>query len=262
MTIGKYLARLPENNRLERIWKIAQVDFKRRYYNDRLGLLWALLKPLFEVVVYYVVFKFLFEIKIEHFAFFLFSGIVFMNIFIESSVRSLHLIQQKLYLIENIQFERLDIFVSHIISTFFGFLFNMSAMILVMLITRIPVSWDVLYLIPVFIIFYVISLGVSLILASIQPFLKDINHVWDMAILLAIWGSGVFYSPELVIEKFRWAVYVNPFVGLMQNLRAALLPNFEIMIDLLWINILQALLLFVLGRWIFNKYGALAVEKL
>ncbi len=262
MTLGKYLEKIPENNRLERIWKIAQVDFKRRYYNDRLGLLWALLKPLFEVVVYYFVFKYLFKVQIEHFAFFLFSGIVFMNIFTESSMRGLNLIREKMYLIENIQFERIDIFISHIISTFFGFIFNLSAMVLIMLITQIPVGLDIFYLIPVFLTFYIISLGVSLILASFQPFLKDIIHFWDMIILVTIWGSGVFYRPELIIENYPAAIYINPFVGLMQNLRAALLPNFDFMANLMWINLIQALLLLVIGKWVFDKFGALAVEKL
>ena len=52
---------LPENNRLERIWKLAQVEFKKRYYNDRLGLVWALLNPLFQMGIYYLVFKYIYK---------------------------------------------------------------------------------------------------------------------------------------------------------------------------------------------------------
>lgn len=262
MNLSTWIAKLPENNRVERIWKIAQVDFKRRYYNDRLGLLWALLKPVFEVCVYYFVFKLLFESQVENFAFFLFSGIVFMNIFTETTIRSLNLLTEKLYLIDNIQFNRIDIFISQIISTFFGFTFNLAAMILVMLASQIKLGWEILYLIPVFICFYLISLGVSLILASFQPFLKDINHFWDMMILVLIWSSGVFFKPELIIEKFPVIGYLNPFVGLLQNLRAALLPNFEFMADMLFINLIQTIVILGIGYVVFKKYGALAVEKL
>jgi len=35
----------PESNRFERIWKLAQLDFKKRYYHDNLGALWSLLEP-------------------------------------------------------------------------------------------------------------------------------------------------------------------------------------------------------------------------
>ena len=46
------IKRLPENNRIELIWKLAQVDFKKRYYNDSLGLFWALLNPIFRILIY------------------------------------------------------------------------------------------------------------------------------------------------------------------------------------------------------------------
>jgi ABC-type polysaccharide/polyol phosphate export permease len=65
----------PENNRLERIWKLAQVDFKKRYYNDRLGLLWALINPIFKVIVYFLVFSLFFKVQQENYGLYLFSGI-------------------------------------------------------------------------------------------------------------------------------------------------------------------------------------------
>ncbi|MFK7934051.1 MAG: hypothetical protein AB8G22_11130, partial [Saprospiraceae bacterium] len=50
------LEAIPANNRLERIWILAKVDFKKRYYHSSLGLVWALLNPIFQLSVYYTVF--------------------------------------------------------------------------------------------------------------------------------------------------------------------------------------------------------------
>ena len=47
---------LTKSNRLERIWLLAKIEFKLRYYENKLGLLWALIKPLLQMAIYYVAF--------------------------------------------------------------------------------------------------------------------------------------------------------------------------------------------------------------
>jgi len=61
--VDKLINRIPENNRVERIWKLAQLDFKKRYYNDNLGILWSLLEPLFRIGIYYFIFKVVLKVK-------------------------------------------------------------------------------------------------------------------------------------------------------------------------------------------------------
>ena len=72
--LEKIIDWIPENNRLERIWLMAKFDFVTRYYGSFLGLFWALLKPLFQLMVYYVIFTVVFTTKTENFLLFLFVG--------------------------------------------------------------------------------------------------------------------------------------------------------------------------------------------
>ena len=118
---------LPENNRIERIWLMAKFDFVTRYYGSFLGLFWALLKPLFQLLIYYFVFTVIFNNSTEHFLMFLFVGIILFQFFTEAAGGSLRIFKSKRYLLENIQINRLDIFYAAICATFIGFLFNFTA---------------------------------------------------------------------------------------------------------------------------------------
>lgn len=53
-SITYYLTKfLPENNQWERIWILAKTDFKLRYYETTLGLIWAFLHPIIRMVIYW-----------------------------------------------------------------------------------------------------------------------------------------------------------------------------------------------------------------
>lgn len=260
--INSLLESLPTNNRVERIWKLAQVEFQRRYYNDRLGLFWALIKPLFEVALYYVVFTTFFPVTIEHYAIYLFGGIVFWMTFAESTTRSLHLLEDKLYLIDNIQFNHLDIFLAHILSITFAFFFNYMAFILMALIFGAPISIHFVPLIFTLSSLLILCLGTSLILSSIQPFFKDLNHLWDMLILVGFWSSGILYESEKIIDDANWFAHLNPMVGLIYIGRASFLEG--VTFDSYWLfyPMLYSIVVLLLGLWIFKYLGSKAIEKL
>ena len=99
-----YINNFSSYSRLERIWKIAQVDFKKRYYNDRLGLLWALINPLTQISIYYFVFTRIFQRNQENFVLYLFCGILTWLAFTEATKMGSRVLIRKKYLTENIQF--------------------------------------------------------------------------------------------------------------------------------------------------------------
>lgn len=260
--LDKLLPYIPSNNRLERIWKLAQVDFQARYYNDRLGLLWALIKPLFEVALYFVVFTELFKVEQENFPIYLFGGIVMWTAFAEASTKGMNLLQSKLYLIDNIQFEHIDIFISHVASVFFGFIFNFLSFLVIVIIFDENFQFQIFPLTVVLVTLFSICLGASFILATIQPFVKDLIHIWDMVIMAGMWASGILYHIELIEEKFTWFIFANPLIGTIWNGRACLLGNIELKTDLLIINFISSQVILWLGYFIFKSLSSKAIEKL
>lgn len=252
----------PENNRLERIWKLAQVDFKRRYYHDRLGILWALIRPVFEMLIYYVVFTTLFQVQQENYALFLFAGIIIWSGFAEATKRGMGILGEKLYLIQNIQLNKLDLYLAYLGSIFMAMGFNLLAFLAISALSGTFPGTQIIWLPIVLATFFLLSLGIIMILSCLQPFFKDLNHLWDMVLMLGIWISGVFYPYKLIIDKVPNLLYANPFIGVIHNMRATLLGGVELQLDLLAINFSGAFIIYLLGVLTLKRYGRLAIEKL
>ncbi len=256
------LEALPENNRMERIWKLAQVDFQKRYYSNRLGLFWALLNPLFQLAVYYMVFTKVFSVSIPYFALYMFIGLLFWMFFSEATTKSIQTLISYRYLIENIQFNKIDLFLSSTLSSFLGFVFNLTVFFALAWPLGPPLSLTVFYF-PLFVLnIFILAMAVGLFLSTLNIYLKDIHHLWDMVTMLGIWLAPVFYSEDLFETKLSFLKYANPFAGIIINVRKTVLygqlPDFL----LCFYDMAFAIFLLVLCNFLFRQFSHKAIEKL
>lgn len=255
---------LPESNRFERIWKLAQVDFKKRFYNDKLGIVWALLNPMFRVVVYWVVFTYIFEKVadgIDNYALFLFSGIIVWMAFTETSKKAMRVLTSKKYLIENIQLNKIDLFLSTGLSSLIGFLFNLCALIIVSLLFGSTYSSYIIFLPILILTLLLLSLGFGMILSIVYIYFKDINHLLDIVFLIGFWSSGIFFRGQKFLDLFPPFLYINPFVGLIMNVRSIMIYNEPPDFKLMSINLTIGLVLYVIGVRLVQNKSHDAIEK-
>lgn len=254
--------RFLENNRIERIWKIAQVDFKRRYYNDILGLLWALVNPLSRIAIYYFVFTRIFQRNRENYALYIFCGLILWIAFSEATRTGSTLIKRKKYLIENIQFDWLDLFYSHMISVFLGLVFNLIAYVGITVVSGVSLGLNFHMFPIILLVWYFISMSTSILLALIRPVFDDIVHVWNILLMMGFWTSGVFFDGTFFYDNYSWFLYANPFVGIILNTRACLLENHHFHVELLWINIGYAVILYGIAAFLFRRNVHKIIEKI
>ena len=260
--LEKFLDWVPDNNRLERIWLMSKFDFVARYYGSFLGLFWALLKPLFELLIYYFVFTVIFNNRTENFASFLFLGIILFQFFTEAAGGSLRIFKSKRYLLENIQINRLDIFYAAICATFIGFLFNFFAFFVGNLILNDSFSWSILLFPLVIVNLIVLILAAQLILSTISIFLKDIDNIWFLVTTLLFWGSGIFFDLTKLTGKAALIMYFNPLAGILTNARSVLVYAEPLNINLFLINFSTSIFFLLIGLWLFKNYSAKALEKI
>src|SRR4051812_48952084 len=112
------------SNKFERIWLLAKIEFKLRYYENKLGLLWALIKPIMDMCIYYVAFKIILNSDQPNFASYLFIGLILWNFFIESTGGTIQILHTKKYLYEYSNMNKLEIYVSTLLANSIGFFFN------------------------------------------------------------------------------------------------------------------------------------------
>ncbi len=262
---GKLLEKLPENNRLERLWKLAQVDFRKRYYHDSLGVLWALINPILRVSIYYLIFTYVLgrvREGIDNFALFLFAALIFWMLFTEIFKKSMRLIMQKRYLIQNIKISVIDLYLANGMSTLFGFIFNLFAFIIITLIVGTSYDARIFLLIPLVINTWLIGMGAGMILSIAYILFSDINHLVDILVMLGFWTSGIFFPSQIILEKYPTLYYLNPFLGIFQNVRSISIYNTAINYEIMIVNFSMGVVVYIIGFILLKKYYHLGMEKL
>ncbi|HWB90561.1 MAG TPA: ABC transporter permease [Puia sp.] len=252
-------------HKLERLWLLARIEFKLRYYENKLGLFWALLKPVMDIVIYYVVFQVIIKQNIPAFASYLFIGLILWNFFVESTTGTIQLLNTKKYLYEYSNMNKMEIYVSTLMSNSIGFFFNfVMFLIFYNFIERQSMgpSFYNFWIVPIFIDLFILSLGSSLILSNIYIMAKDINQVWQVFVSFLFFLSPIFYKLSTFKTSLPKFDYGNPMAGIIINARRVMMEGRAPDGPLLAWDTLYALTLLGLGLFLLNKLGIKAAEKL
>lgn len=253
---------LPENNRLERIWKLAVIDFKRRYYNSFLGLFWALLNPLFRLTIYYFVFTIVLKPKIENYGLYLFLGLILWMFFSEGTSKSFSILRSKRYLLESIQFNKIDLFYTSVISVSMGFIFNLTVYLIFAVIQGVPFTIQILWAPLIVLNLIAVILGINMLLGVGVIYLSDLQMLWTTILLAGFWLTPIFYSRGALFDKFPALLYINPLAGIVINFRNVLLHGIPPEYFLFLYTSIYSLVLLAIGVFLVKNYAHKAIEKL
>lgn len=238
------------------------MDFKLRYYESFLGLFWALINPLFRLAIYYFVFSFLRAMKVPNYGLYIFSGLIIWLYFQETTKQGIQVIKSKRYLLENINFNKLDLFMSSVLSSGMGLLFNISIYLVVSIIVGIYPGWNSLYFLVLLFNLFLLVFSISLILSTIHIFMRDIRQVWDMILVALFWLNPIFFAKSaLIFEKVPSLLYINPLAGIIINTRNVLLYNQPPDWGILFFDLGYALMLLFIGMFVFKYFFNKAAEK-
>src|SRR6266540_1201886 len=224
------------SNKIERLWLLAKIEFKLRYYENKLGLFWALIKPLLDIAIYYVVFQVVLKQNIPAFASYLFIGLILWNFFVESTMGTIQILNTKKYLYEYSNMNKLEIYVSTLLSNSIGFFFNFIMFLLFYnFLEKESTGFSIqnFWIIAVFLNLFILSLGMSLILSTIYIVAKDINQIWMVCTSFLFFLSPIFYKLSTFKEALPSFDYGNPIAGIIINARRTMMersePDFQLL---------------------------------
>jgi ABC-2 type transport system permease protein len=204
---------------------IAGTDFKRKYTDSVLGYVWSLAKPLALFSVLYVVFGRFFKLTagFEHYPLYLLVGIVLWTFFSDATTVGMPSVVSHGSLLRKLAFPRLLLPASATLTAAMTFGVNTIALAIFVAWNRIPPDWDWLLLPVLFVELYAFALGVSLVLATMFVRFRDTGQVWELLAQLMFWASPIIYPVGFLPPWFKPIAFLNPFVQVMQDVRAILL---------------------------------------
>lgn len=251
-----------ETNRAERIWLMAKIEFKLKFYENKLGLAWAIIKPVSQIIMYYVVFQVLMNQGVDNYVIYLFAGLMLWQFFTEVTSGTVKILKTKKYLYEYTNMAKMEIYLASIISSVIGLVFNLVIFIIGAMIAGIYPSYHYIYFILIFINLFLLSFGVSLILSNLFLLFKDIEPIWGIVVGFGFFLSPILYRGDLFSQKLPVLDYLNPIAGVINNARNILMFQKPPDWSMLLYDMSYATALFLMGLYFLNRYSARASEYL
>ena len=203
------------------VWR----DVKVRYKQTALGIVWVLLQPLLSTVVFTVLFGVILGVQTGNVPYpvFALAGLVPWQYFAGSLNRGSTNLVNSANLITKVYFPRLVIPLSSVLSGLVDFAVGFGAMIVLMLIYRVPLTWNVL-LLPFFLLLALATaLGFSLWLSALNVKYRDVKYVVPFMVQIWMYLTPVIYPVTIIPQRFRPYLALNPMTGVVEGFRWALL---------------------------------------
>lgn len=255
--------------------ELVKTDFKLRYQGSILGIAWSVLKPLMLFAVMYTVFvRFLrFTDGTPLFPVSLLLGLGLWQFFSEASTIGLYSVVARGDVLRKIHFPNFIVVISASIGSLIGLGINMLVVLVFALFNGVTFTWRVL-LVPLNVVqLYVITVGITLILATLYVSFRDIAHIWDVCLQILFYGIPIFYPLSMVRNVFPTVsklMLLNPLTQVIQDVRHNLIDPQNVptiwtewhSVIALLVPILASFLLLALGIWIFRRSSRKFMEIL
>jgi ABC-type polysaccharide/polyol phosphate export permease len=232
-------------------------ELTTRYLGSVSGLLWALLHPLALLAVYYFVFTKVFRTTgLAGQSFLAFVAVALWPWLAAQEALQRGTVSLASYsgLIRKVAFPHEIVVYASVAATltlqFAGYL----AVLVVLWIAGEPIRFEgLLVAVPLWAVLAIAVTGLALLLAALQVFIRDVEHVLMPVLMILMYLTPILYPLALVPEDLRSYVAANPFSWLVDRLRDALLDG---RMTFQWtdgIALIAALALFGVGRAMFLR---------
>jgi lipopolysaccharide transport system permease protein len=233
------------------IWR----DIKVRYKQTALGAAWAIIQPVFTMVVFSLFFGRLAKMPSDGVPYHLFSmaGLVPWTFFANGLVQSSNSTVGSAHLIQKVYFPRLVIPVAAVLSGGVDFLLSFSVLIALILAAGVSITAGVLWLPLLLLLALATALGVGLWLAALNVLYRDVRYILPFVVQLWMFATPIAYPSSLLHEPWRTVYGLNPMVGVVEGFRWALLGTKTAPGPILAVSAAASLAILIGGAYYFRR---------
>ncbi|MDD3710542.1 MAG: ABC transporter permease [Methanothrix sp.] len=237
-------------------------DLKVKYQSSVLGFAWSLLNPLLMMLVLYAVFSNVFRFDEDSFALYLLIGIVGWRFLANGTMTSISAIVGKQSLVTKVYVPRQILVLSSVLSSFVSSLLEFSVLVPLLILFGVDLSFNVLFFPLIHAIFLVLVYGLSLILASLYVYYRDLNQIWDVLLQAGFFLSPIVYPISIVPEKYLGYYMINPVTVVIEMYREVLLYAKTPSVIDIGLIVAAAGLMFLAGSSLFGRLERRFAEEI
>ncbi|NOZ87313.1 MAG: ABC transporter permease [Deltaproteobacteria bacterium] len=207
----------------EVIWNFVTQDLRVRYQRSILGMLWTLIKPALMLLILTLVFGLLFRRNFQHFVVYLGSGLLAWLFFADAANSGSGAIIHRgsTYLTRVYLPKAVFPFVTTA-AALVNFFFSLVALIILMIFLRHNFTIWLIVLPLAITCLALFGMGVSLWLACLTVYLRDLEHLTDVLLRAWFYLTPIIYPIDMIPEKHRYLFYFNPMFHILHLFQTSL----------------------------------------
>jgi lipopolysaccharide transport system permease protein/teichoic acid transport system permease protein len=240
------------------ILEMAKKDFEGRYLGSYLGVIWGFVQPLVQILIFWFVFQVGFKsLPVDKFSFILWlSSAMIPWFFVSDAIHSgTNSVIENSYLVKKMVFKVWILPLIKIHSALFVHLFFILFLVSMFAIYGYYPNHYYIQIIYYLAAGILLVTGISYLTSSLVVFLKDVGHFVSMFLQFGFWLTPIFYSIDIIPEKFQFLIKLNPAVYIIEGYRDSFMyhewfwehPKTTM---LFWI---ETLIFCFVGVWVFRK---------
>ncbi len=236
------------------IRNLVEKDFKVRYRNMSLGILWSLLNPLVMMAVLTFVFTQIFSNSSgTGYPLSVLCALVPLSFFQIAWVSGTTSLQENAHLIKKIPVPRQVFPIASVLSNCLHLVIQIGLLLGAVLVFGRGINRYWLWLPVIWALEIVFVLGLTLAFSALNVFVRDMRYVVESANTVLFWLVPVFYSFSLIPLRFREVYQYNPVAAVVLMMRNVLLDGRPPLMHTLYLLALVSFLMLLAGLLIFNR---------
>jgi len=234
-------------------------DITVLYKQTILGILWAIINPIFQMVVFSVIFGKLAEIPSDGIPYPIFSFVAILpfNYFSQSMTSASMSLVGTTGIFTKIYFPRLLIPLTPVLSKLVDFFIAFLILIGMMIYFKIVPTLSIFFLPLLIILMILTSMGIGMWLSSLAIQYRDVKFAIGFITSLLMYSAPVVFPASLILEKAGYTVYLlyglYPMAGVIEGFRSSLLGVNPMPWDLIGMGAISSVLIFISGAYYFKR---------
>jgi len=233
------------------IWR----EFLIRYKQTAIGVLWAILQPVSLMLLFTFIFGVVLQITQKDYPYtlFYFAGVLPWTFFAGSANFAVTSLSGNFNLVTKIYFPREIIPLSGVAINLIDYLIGLVFYFLLLLVYRIPLTWNILWLIPLLIMLVMYTTSISLLLSALNVYYRDVKLVTAFLIQFLFFATPVIYSIDAVDNRWKYLLFLNPLTFIVENMRRVSIEGREVVLWQMGIELVGIVALYLIIYRIFIR---------
>jgi len=235
------------------IWR----DVKVRYRQTALGVAWAIIQPLFSMLVFTLFFGRLAGIRSDNIPYplFAYAGLLPWTFFANAISNSGNSLVGSANLITKVYFPRMIIPAAVIGAGLVDLGISFIVLIPLMVYYGTTVTWGLLMFPVVLLLTTLLALGVGMWLSALNVKYRDVRFALPFIVQLWMFVSPVIYPASFLPPRLRLLFALNPMTGIIEGYRSSLFG-----LPFNWKALLVATLI-TIGALVYSSFAFRRMEK-